>query len=385
MVLDCCKWDPQVGDVATLAPFPLLIAAAEWVMLAADAETLAAELMAAEPELLELPHLWRVLAIPRRLRSALRRAEHVTSPRVLRFDFHWTPDGWRISEVNSDVPGGYAEASSFPRLMAGHVPGARPAGDPAIAWTDAFEAAISDGSRHVALLAAAGFMEDLQVVAYLGGLLAARGFMPRIAQPQQLQWLNGRAFLSGQPLGGIVRFYQAEWLARLRRGSWGRLFETTRTPVVNPAAAMLSESKRFPLVWNSLTTAMPTWRRLLPETRDPRHGPWRESSAADAWLIKSAFCNTGDTVAARDLVSPKRWAAACRSAWWFPGQWVAQRRFETLPIDTPTGEAMYPSIGVYTVNGRASGAYSRLSRGPIVDFRAVDAALLVRQPSGDSP
>lgn len=25
MIFDCCKWDPQVEDVATLAPFPLLL------------------------------------------------------------------------------------------------------------------------------------------------------------------------------------------------------------------------------------------------------------------------------------------------------------------------------------------------------------------------
>jgi glutathionylspermidine synthase len=380
MMLDCCKWDPQVGDVSTLAPFPLLIDAAEWDALAAEAEALAAELMAAERELLGRPELWRALAIPRRLRKALRLTKHAASPRVLRFDFHWTPGGWRISEVNSDGPGGYAEASALPRLVAAHVCGVRPAGDPALGWADAFESSIEHGPRNVALLAAAGFMEDLQVVSYLGRLLTARGFTPQIAQPQQLQWLDGITSLDRQPLGGIVRFYQAEWLARLRRGTWEPLFETTRTPVVNPAVAVLTESKRFPLVWKALKTPMATWQRLLPETRDPRDAPWHEAPGADAWLIKTAFCNTGDTVAARDMVSPKRWAAARRSASWLPGQWVAQRRFETLPIDTPTGEAMYPCVGVYTVNGRSAGAYARLSRGPIVDFRAVDAALLIRQP-----
>ena len=36
----------------------------------------------------------------------------------MRFDFHFTRDGWRISEVNSDVPGGLNESSGFERLMA---------------------------------------------------------------------------------------------------------------------------------------------------------------------------------------------------------------------------------------------------------------------------
>ena len=37
--------------------------------------------------------------------------------RLMRYDFHPTRDqGWMISEVNSDVPGGFAEASLLPLL-----------------------------------------------------------------------------------------------------------------------------------------------------------------------------------------------------------------------------------------------------------------------------
>jgi hypothetical protein len=38
---------------------------------------------------------------------------------------------------------------------------------------------------------------------------------------------------------------------------------------------------------------------------------------------------------------------------------------------------MYPCIGVYTVNGRAAGAYGRLSWRQVIDFSAVDVAVLV--------
>ena len=37
----------------------------------------------------------------------------------------------------------------------------------------------------------------------------------------------------------------------------------------NPGCAILTESKRLPLVWDQLGIALPTWKRLLPETRDP--------------------------------------------------------------------------------------------------------------------
>ena len=42
---------------------------------------------------------------------------------------------------------------------------------------------------------------------------------------------------------------------------------------------------------------------------------------------------------------------------------------------------MYPCVGVYTIDGRAAGAYVRLSHRPIVDYRAIDAALLI-EPDG---
>ena len=72
----------------------------------------------------------------------------------------------------------------------------------------------------------------------------------------------------------------------------------------NPGIAVLTESKRFPLVWDQLSTALPTWRRLLPTTVDPRDADWLRN---DSWLVKSALCNTGDTVVIRSLLSNDQW------------------------------------------------------------------------------
>src|SRR5262249_1634704 len=130
---DHCKWDPQVGDVGTLARFALVLPADEWRRLARLAERLAAEMDLAERELLLRPTLMRRLGLPEPVLRALASDGSPTpaAARVVRFDFHPTPDGWRISEANSDVPGGYTEASSFPALMAEHFHGAAPAGGPA--------------------------------------------------------------------------------------------------------------------------------------------------------------------------------------------------------------------------------------------------------------
>ena len=379
LVLRHCKWDPQVEDVSTLAPFPLLMGRSTWAGLCDDAESLAVELRDAERELLDRPDLHRTLSIPRLMRAALRAGRALGPPpvavRVMRFDFHWTDAGWRISEVNSDVPGGFCEAGAFTCLVAEHVTDAQAPSDPGAVWADVLARRVGrDGN--VALLAAPGFMEDQQVVAYMGRLLAARGMTPYPADPTQLRWHDGRASLHDTPISAVVRFYQAEWLASLPRrqlGCWLPLAAGGRTPVTNPITSVLTESKRFPLVWDRLATRLPTWRRLLPETRDPREAPWRSD---DGWLLKTAFCNTGDTVSAASLTPATDWRKTRWLARLFPRHWIAQRRFETTAIETPFGD-MYPCVGVYTIDGHAAGAYVRLSCRSIVDYRAIDAAMLI--------
>ena len=377
MVLDGCKWDPQVGDVSTISPFPLLLSELRWRELSQLATRLTSELLDAEHELLDRPELHRHLGLPRRLRSILRRAKNVggtpAAARVMRFDFHWTPDGWRISEVNSDVPGGFSEASELPLLMTPHYPGAQAAGNPGAAWADAIDAAVPR-SQPIALLAAAGFLEDQQVLVYLDRQFRKRKRSTIWASSDDLRWRDGLCYLNSRtdvgPIGAVVRFYQAEWLAR--RGC-AALFVSGRTPVANPGVAVLTESKRFPLVWDQLTTALPTWRPLLPTTVDVRDVDWQQN---DSWLLKSALCNTGDTVAVRALMTEQQWHSTAHAVRRKPGAWIAQKKFAIRPLQSPAG-VIFPCLGVYTVDGQAAGIYGRFSRTPVIDYRAVDAAVLI--------
>jgi glutathionylspermidine synthase len=351
-----------------------------WQQLASWAEALSAEALAAEAELASRPELLRLLGLPWRLRRALASAggevEACRLPRALRFDFHFSGDGWRISECNADVPGGYTEASAFTTLMAAQLGDTRTLGDPGATWSLAI-ARVARGAD-VALLSAPGFMEDQQVVRYLAKRLSADGVPAHCVHPLQIEWRDDVAMLAGRPLGALFRFYQAEWLPMLPRSAqWWRYLRCDRTPVLNPGSCIVIESKRFPLVWDALrTTRLDAWRQLLPPSSDPRHVPWRSD---DGWLLKSALCNTGDTVSIKSLMTKASWAKTARAARWFPQHWVAQRRFDAVPLETALG-LVYPCIGVYTVDGRACGAYARLSRGPVVDYAAIDVALLLKDP-----
>jgi hypothetical protein len=270
--------------------------------------------------------------------------------------------------------------------MAEHFPGLPPAGDPAARLADALAAAARPGGR-VALLAAPGFMEDLQIISYLADLLRRRNCRAYPADARRVRWVDGAAQVGGAgPVDVVFRFHQGEWLEGLPgRLDWRRFFRGGKTPVCNPGSALVVESKRFSLVWPRLKTPLPTWVALLPETRDPRAVAAPEW-ARGGWVLKPAFGNTGDDVALlvgkqccpRDA---RRWRRAVWSAWLRPGRWVAQRRFEALPLPTPAGP-MYPCLGVYTIDGAAAGVYGRIAARPLIDYAAQDVAVLLRGAGG---
>lgn len=358
MMLDAFKWDPQVGDVDALAPFALVLPTATGQELARLAEALDAESVAAEREIAEQPALWPKLGLAPPLRRAMASRNFTPSAlRVTRFDFHPTSEGWRISEANADVPGGYSEASNLARLMAEATGAGHPAGDPAARVAD-----ILATYRRVGLVSEPRWVEDRQIAVYLAHLLHARGCATSLLAPWQVRWDDGMATAGEGPLDAVFRFYQAELLPGCGARDWSTFLCGGRTPVANPAQALFSESKRFPLVWPYLKTSLPTWRTLLPESRHPL-------DSDSSWMLKLAYSNTGEAVLERR--APGRWRARVH-----PSRWVAQRRFESVPCETPSGQ-MHVCIGVYRVDGRACGLYGRLSARPVIDALAIDVAVLL--------
>ena len=377
-IFECCKWDPQVEDTATLAPFPLVIEAETWRELASLAESLARETLAAESELADRPELHAELGVPARCRRALRQRGTATAgvARLIRFDFHHTRQGWRISEANTDVPGGLNEASGVSSLMAEQYDDLAPVGDVAGRYAQALLDASASGC--VALVHATAYTDDHQVMAYLARRIATLGGRVVLVSPAQLRWCAGRASVAdvNDAVDVLGRFYPAEWMADLPGAcSWERFFRGGTTPVSNPAAALLTQSKRLPLVWDRLRTPMPTWRALLPETRHLRDVPRRE---LEEWVLKPALGRVGDGVGIQGVTPPREWRRIVRAARFFPRSWIAQRRFEGTPLETDAG-TVHPCIGVFTVDGHAAGAYGRIAGKPLIDWRARDVSVLVRR------
>jgi len=381
-IFDCCKWDAQVQDVSAVAPFPIVLTSIAWEELRALATALAREVLAAEAELATRPELHAALGLPRPLRRALRdvasRGAARGVARLIRFDFHHTTDGWRISEANTDVPGGMNEATGLPPLMAQHYDDVAAVGDVAAIYVRRLQQAAHPGAR-IALLHATAFSDDSQVMTWIRRRLAQAGLQATLASPDHVRWSGDDAHLDAawqqSPLDVLVRFFPAEWLPDLPRRCRARqYFAGARTPASNPATALLTQSKRFPLVWDELRTPLPTWRALLPETRDPCMAP-----RSGDWVLKPALGRVGEGIGMSDVVAQKEMDAVTRAARRRPEEWIAQRRFSATSLEMEGLPPMYPCIGVYTVDDEVAGAYGRVAPRPLIDWRAQDAAVLVTQ------
>jgi glutathionylspermidine synthase len=350
--------------------------------LSSAAEALAAETLSLEQLLGDHPELHQNLALPRPIRKVLARSrtEHACrSVRVMRFDFHPTFEGWRVSEVNSDVPGGYNEASGWTPMVSEFVSEGVPAADPAKQLVEAIAEQIPQGGT-VALVHATAYTDDRQVMTFLARRLQQRGFRPLLVAPDHIEWFDGRATIKTDwfvgPADFVFRFFPAEWLPNLERGvKWQKFFVGAATPLCNPATALLSQSKRWPLVAEQLGIELPFWNTLLPETRDPREVNWKQDPD---WVLKPALGRVGEAIGLDGITSEGEWKMIRRAVRWGANHWVAQRRFSPMPF-VSDGQSWHICFGVYTVNGRAAGIYGRVAAQALINHLARDIAVLVER------
>lgn len=381
-IFDYCKWDHQSGDHSVLARFPLFVESREVELLGVMAEALSAEALAAGKELLRKPELIRRLAIPRKIAGVFEVAsdgdlEHRTV-RVMRFDFHFTTEGWRISEVNADVPGGFVEASGWNRLLSTEFSGTTAPRNPTQEYVGAIRDLVSPGSL-IGLVHATVYSDDRQTMMHFAREMTRIGLRPCLISANHLRWRNRRAVLCSDFANGtpemIIRFLPAEWLPQTTSTeSWEPWFAGSDTLLSNPGSAILLQSKRFPLVWSELSTNLKTWRMLLPESRCPSTVG---NLDADEWVLKPALGRVGEGVGMSGVTGQPEFNEIQRAAKKNPENWVAQRRFEIVPVETNEGP-VYPCVGVYTVNGKMAGLYGRVGRTPLINETAQDAGILIQ-------
>jgi len=378
-IFQAYKWDPQVEDHNTVSRHALLLNPETANQLKNWAEALSLETMRMEEALIKRPDLWKELSLPRKVAKALHRSydyrqeDHV---RLMRFDFHPTENGWAVSEVNSDVPGGLAEASVLPEIAEKYLENCTPRYHIGQCLYEAFREKLPKNST-VAFVHATSYSDDRQVMQFLSDYFEQKGVRTVFAGPDHLQWKQRQAYsiLDGADgiVEGIVRFFPLEWLENLPRKSKWRGYYDCAALSCNHPAAIVTQSKRLPLIWEKTGISIPVWKTLLPETRDPRA---IDSNSHD-WILKPALGRVGEGISIEEAITEKELKNIKKAVRRHPDMWVAQKKFESRPLITDGEETYHLCLGVFTVNGRCAGFYGRISPFARIDDRAKDIPVLI--------
>ncbi|MCL1875407.1 MAG: glutathionylspermidine synthase family protein [Synergistaceae bacterium] len=380
VIFKAYKWDPQVGDHNTVARHVVLMPRETAEQLGTWAEQLSMETMLMEEALINkfsLP-LAKELRLPKDICKALCRLtyDRNRNVRLLRFDFHPAETGWAISEVNSDVPGGLAEAAVLPAIACKYFDRYVPYENVGARLYEAFRPKIKEGGA-IALVHATSYSDDRQVMQFLSDYFNARGINTLFAAPDHIRWADKKAvsILAGREgeIDGIIRFFPLEWLGNLPKRSGWQGYYDCETASCNHPIAIFAQSKRLPLIWDNLGLDISAWKQLLPETKHPKS----VSPNDDEWIYKPALGRVGEGISIKEAIKEKELKQIRRSVRWHPGSWVAQRRFKSLPLRAEDNESYHLCIGVFTVDGKMAGFYGRISPYPRIDANARDIPILV--------
>ena len=381
LIFDCYKWDPQFSDNNTIAKHVLVISKEEHEELKKLTEELEAETRKAEEFLNNNLELAKLLALPHKINKELKNMKNYNpdkNVRLMRFDFHPTIDNkWAVSEVNSDVPGGFAEASLMPNLANNLLENAYSY----INFGDILTSAIASKVKQnatIMLVHCTSYSDDRQVMQFLGDKLESLGYNIIYAAADHLQFINKEAISILDDNKGkvdfIFRYTPLEWLIDIKPKRWQGYFDTI-TPSCNHPLSIFAQTKRFPLVWDSLEKnglKLSTWRKLLPETLEVNKVKNKEG-----FIFKPACGRVGENISIKEACKDDEYKKILSDVKRHPNKYITQKRFNSNPIITEEGESFHICLGCYSVEGKHAGYYARISKTPRIDSNAADIPVLI--------
>lgn len=386
LMFDCYKWDPQFLDHNTIAKYALIISEEEHEELVRLTEQLDQETQEAEMFLNQHLHIAKPLALPRKVNQEIRKMKNYQQEkhiRLMRYDFHPTTDStWAVSEVNSDVPGGFAEASLMPKVAMDLLKSNQ-------YWFENFgehmvNAIVSKviPNGRIMMVHCTSYSDDRQVMQFLGDRLQEQGFQIIYAAADHVRFKNQQAYsiLDGNEgkIDAIFRFTPLEWLTDIRPKRWQGYFDTT-TVSCNHPIAMFAQTKRFPLIWDELERngiAMSTWRKLLPDTLEVK-----AAKGTEGYIYKPACGRVGEKISIKEACQENEYRNILRDVKWHPKKYLAQKRFQSKPLLGVNGEPFHVCLGSYTIDGKHAGYYARISELPRIDSNAADIPVLIERES----
>ena len=383
-MFDCYKWDPQFCDNNTLSKYVLVLTKDENEELIELTKKLDKETRLAEEYLNKNIKISKKLALPKKILEQIpnmQNYDRTQNIRLMRYDFH--PDinsNWVVTEVNSDVPGGFAESSLLPELARKTINISE------LKYTSFGEKMVEAINNKlnkigtIMMVHCTCFSDDRQVMQYMGDRLEKEGYKIIYGAADHINFKEKQAYCildnNQEKIDLIFRFTPLEWLIQMKPRRWDGYFNCT-TISCNHSIAIYAQSKRFPFVWDDLEKAgiqMKTWRNLLPETLEVKKS-WKKTG----FIYKPVYGRVGERISIKEACKGDEYKKIIKDVKRHPKQYLAQKKFESLPLKGDDGKEYHVCLGSYTIEGEHAGYYARISEYPRIDSYAADIPVLIEK------
>ncbi len=386
-IFSCYKWDPQYIDRESLSRYVLLLTQEESEELKNLTEKLDTETRAAEMYLKDNLQIAKKLKLPKELLEqipSMKSYDEAQNIRLARYDFHPSIDGkWVVTEVNSDVPGGFAESSLLPDLARNVI------GMPELEYTSFGETMVKAVNNKlckngaIMMVHSTCYSDDRQVMQYMGDRFEKEGYHVIYGATDHIRFKDKEAYsiLSNNEskIDLIFRFTSLEWFIKMRPRRWDGYFDT-KTCSCNYPICMYSQTKRFPLVFDDVEKAgisMETWKGYFPETREVKMQDWLEPS--EDYIFKPVYGRAGENVSIREACKENEYKQIINDVKKHPSKYIAQRKFISKPLQDEDGNEFHVCVGSYVIDGKHAGFYGRINNYPRIDSNAADIPILVEK------
>lgn len=369
------KWDPQIFDRTSISDRAIIVGEADWREISEAAEGLSLETIALETQIqAAVSETKSERFLSRRAYERLRNLDKSSSKscvRMMRFDFHPTEEGWKVSEVNSDVPGGLNEASTFHHFWPQRNAHWKSTGEPAAAYAKSVVDRYGlTSSSLVGLIHATAYSDDWQHMAFLKTQFQNLGIEAEGLSPTNVELKNGKLSYRDRDLSAALRFFPGDWLLFSR---WGNAwFENHPANLSNPLWSLFSQNKYFPVVCEALGIELHWWKKYLPRTQRLLLSDIFKSDE----ILKPSFGRVGEDVGFLSKLRGKKRFNVFLDILFSKGLWVKQRPFSALNLGNEH-EPITACVGVYCLDGKVVGSYGRLSNEKFIGITAADCPVFV--------
>ena len=383
-MFDCYKWDTQFYDNTTLSKYVLILSQKENEEIIKLTEELDKETRKAEEYLNQNIQIAKKLALPKQILKQvpnMKKYNKSQNIRLSRYDFH--PDinnKWVVTEVNSDVPGGFAEASLLPELARNTL---EMSDLNYISFGEKMVSVINkklNKKGTIMMVHCTCFSDDRQVMQYMGDRLKKEGYNIIYGAADHINFKNKKAYSilenNNIEIDLIFRFTPLEWLIQMKPRRWDGYFNTI-TQSCNHPISIYAQSKRFPFVWNYLEKAgieMKTWKSLLPETIEVK-----KLKKQSNFIFKPIYGRVGEKISIKEACKGNEFEKILKDVKKHPKQYLAQKRFQSMPLKGENDTEYHICIGSYTIEGMHAGYYARMNKYPRIDSFAEDIPVLIEK------